>query len=276
MLNLAELLPVAREAADLGARHIRTHPPGRLTAKGDRDMASEVDYAVERALRRLLAERTPQIGFLGEEDGGSDLGRDATWVLDPLDGTANFVRGLPLCAVSLGLAYQGRAVLGVVALPYLDRTYWGGEGLGAWQDGRPAAPSAVTSLPEAMVALGDYGVGPGVAARNGVQLALTGALAGSAQRVRMLGSAAIDLVSVASGALDACIAFSNKPWDMMAGVAIARAAGASVVDADGTPHTFDSAATIAAPPGLVDQVLAAIAAARAGGSGTARPAPPSS
>ena len=263
MQNLDRLLAVAREAVEVATHHILSHPPGRLTTKGDRDMASEVDYAVERRLRDLLAERTPDIGFLGEEDGGADTDGAATWVLDPVDGTANFVRGLPLCAVSLGLAEHGRAVLGVVSLPYLGWTYWAADGAGAWRDGTAISASTVDTLTEAMVSVGDFGVGPGVTDRNAVQLALTADLAAGAQRIRMVGSAAIDLVGVASGALDACVAFSNKPWDTVAGVAIAREAGARVVDAHGHPHMLDSAATIAAAPALVDEILARVAAAGA-------------
>jgi myo-inositol-1(or 4)-monophosphatase len=87
---------------------MRTLKPGVLTGKGDRDMASEVDFAIERKLRAFLAARTPEIGFLGEEEGTTGNGDELTWSLDPVDGTVNFVHGSPLCAISLGLACSAR------------------------------------------------------------------------------------------------------------------------------------------------------------------------
>ncbi|MFE8941128.1 inositol monophosphatase family protein [Streptomyces sp. NPDC007872] len=106
------------------------------------------------------------------------------------------------------------------------------------------------SSAEAIVGLGDYAVGEQAAKRNEQRFVLTQLLAAKVLRVRMLGSAAIDLAWVASGHLDACVALSNHLWDVAAGVAIAREAGAAVIDIDGTPHTPSSRATIAVTPGL--------------------------
>jgi myo-inositol-1(or 4)-monophosphatase len=94
-------LAIARRAAAEAAEVIRTHAPGRLTEKGDRDPVSEVDLAVERFVRDFLHNKTPEIGFLGEEEGGNSSGHELLWVLDPIDGTVNFLHGSPLCAVSL-------------------------------------------------------------------------------------------------------------------------------------------------------------------------------
>jgi myo-inositol-1(or 4)-monophosphatase len=102
--DLLRLLAVATEAVALARDIVLSRKPGVVTAKGDRDIAPEVDYAVEKAVRSFLADRTPEINFLGEEEGRS-AGRsdELLWVLDPIDGTADFVRGIPLSAVSLGL-----------------------------------------------------------------------------------------------------------------------------------------------------------------------------
>ncbi|MEU5553916.1 inositol monophosphatase family protein [Micromonospora sp. NPDC047793] len=91
--------------------------PGALASKGDRDVISELDYAIERNLREFLKAETPEIGFLGEEEGSSGS-TSKRWVLDPIDGASNFVRGLPLCAVSLALVHGDEAVLGVIELPF--------------------------------------------------------------------------------------------------------------------------------------------------------------
>jgi myo-inositol-1(or 4)-monophosphatase len=250
----SSLLPVARRAAALGVRIITERDPGALTAKGDRDMASEVDFAVERAVRAFLAEHTPEIGFLGEEEGARDPGTELTWVLDPVDGTANFVHNIPLCGLSLGLARGDETVLGVIELPFLGLGYAGVRGGGATGNGRTLSVRAGDRLEGAIVAVGDYAVGAG-SELNPARLEITRLLAQRVQRVRMLGSAAVDLAWVGEGRLDACISLSNKPWDTAAGTLIAREAGADVIDLDGSPHTLRSSATIATAPGLRTQLL---------------------
>lgn len=267
-LPAAELLDVAQDAVDLAAGMLLTHLPGLLTAKGDRDMASEVDYAVERAVRSFLAERTPEVGFLGEEEGGfapdpavssaMDPARLA-WVLDPVDGTVNFVHGIPLVAVSLGLVAAGMPVLGVVDTPFLKRRYHAVRGEGAYADGRPIRASGVADLAQAVVAVGDYAVGDGAQEENADRLAITARLVPRAQRIRMLGSAAIDLVWLAEGRVDALVMLANKPWDTAAGVAIAREAGAVVVDRAGAPHTMTSGETLAGAPALIEEILPLVA-----------------
>lgn len=247
----ASALSVALRAVALGVDVVTSRAPGHVTAKGDRDMASEVDFEVERTLRAFLHEQTPEISFLGEEGGSEGPDNEWVWTLDPVDGTANFVHGLPLCAVSLALVNRGIPVVGVVSLPMLGRTYSAAHGEGAQVNGKPIRASGTEQLSDAIVAIGDYAVGPLAARKNADRFALTHLLADRVQRIRMLGSAAIDLVWVAEGLLDGCLALSNLPWDVNAGVVIAREAGAAVVDLDGRPHTSESTATIASAPGIV-------------------------
>jgi myo-inositol-1(or 4)-monophosphatase len=255
----ASLLPVALEAAEIASDLVRTRVPGLLTAKGDRDMASEVDYAVERAVRDYLKERTPNIAILGEEEGiTGDTSSDLLWAIDPVDGTANFVRSIPLCGFSLGLIERGRPVVGVIDLPFLGTRYHAAQHTGAYVGDRRIQASMTTDLKDAIVAIGDYAVGEDAEAKNRIRIALTERLAANVQRVRMLGSAAIDLAWVAEGKLDASITLSNKPWDTAAGVIIAREAGAQVTDQDGTDHTFTSTATIATAPAVAMEVAALI------------------
>ncbi|MFB4316565.1 inositol monophosphatase family protein [Actinomadura sp. 21ATH] len=257
------LLDVALGAADVARGLMVSRGPGVVTAKGDRDMASEVDYAVERAVREFLRERTPEIAVLGEEEGGS-ADAELLWAVDPVDGTANFVRGIPLCGFSLGLVRRGRPVVGVVDLPFLGTRYHAAEGLGAFEGGRPVRASATKDVRDAVVSIGDYSVDEGAEARNRVRLELTGRLAANVQRIRMVGSAAIDLAWVADGKLDACVILSNNPWDTAAGVAIAREAGAAVRDLDGSEHTTGSAATLAFAPGVRPELTALIGDVREG------------
>lgn len=261
MIPFADLLPVAREAADVAAQLFRSHQPQLVMAKGDRDMVTEVDLAIERTVRLFLAERTPAIAMLAEEEGVSGDPTGLTWVLDPIDGTANFVHGSPLCGISLGLIRRGRPVLGVIDLPLIGTRYTAVAGGGAFANDQPIRASTTGSMAEAMVCIGDYAVGHQAARRNRLRLAVTRRLSERVQRVRMHGSAAIDLAWLAHGRTDGMITLSNKTWDMAAGVIIAREAGAQVVDKDGSEHGRRSSATIAASPALIPHLVDLVRAA---------------
>ncbi len=261
------LLPVAFHAADTASEMMRTQRPTSVTEKSDRDLVSDVDLAIERAIRSYLHEATPGIGFLGEEEGRTgDPGTGWLWTLDPIDGTSNFAHGLPLCATSLALLRDGRPVLAVIDAPFLHQRFHAIEGHGAYTGTRPMKASTTDRLRDAVVAIGDYAVGNGADRKNEIRLAATIQLAARVHRVRMLGTAALDLAWVADGRLDASVTLGNQPWDTAAGVLLAREAGATVVDADGLPHDLDSAATIAAPAALLNQLIPLIRAADLTGS----------
>ena len=138
MTTMQSLLSLAVEAVNRSAEIVRTARPGAITAKGDRGMASDVDLRVERDTRAFLRTAAPAIGFLGEED-GHEGDRERYWALDPVDGTANFVRDIPLCAVSLALIDHGRPVVGVISLPFLGQLYTAELGPGRVGE-RSAAP----------------------------------------------------------------------------------------------------------------------------------------
>ncbi|MFB4272256.1 inositol monophosphatase family protein [Nonomuraea sp. GTA35] len=264
-IDARSLLPIGEQAVQIASEIIRTKAPGIVTAKGDRDMATEVDYAVEHAVREFLARETPEIGFLGEEEGGSRLGDGLMWALDPVDGTANFLHGIPLCGVSLGLVDKDAPTLGVIDLPFLNLRYAAAEEAGAAVNGSAIQVGDARDLRSAIVAIGDYAVGENAEERNRPRFALTEELAGRVQRIRMFGSAAIDLAWVAHGRIDAAIMLSNNPWDTAAGVIIAREAGATVIDLDGSPHSMTAQATIAASPKLVADLVELITEARKAG-----------
>jgi myo-inositol-1(or 4)-monophosphatase len=254
--DLGELMSVALTAADAARRIVHARGPAVITEKADRDLVSDIDVAVEREVRAYLREATPDIEFLGEEEGGDgDPGTGWRWVLDPIDGTSNFARGLPLCAISLALTHDGHSVLGVIDAPFLAVRYHAVEGGGAWNGDRRLAVRTTADLRDAIVAMGDYATGHDAHRQNQAQLAATSRLVPRVQRIRMLGTAALDLAWLAEGRLDASITLTNPPWDMAAGVIIAREAGAMVVDMDGSPHSLRSAATIAGVPRLIPQIL---------------------
>jgi myo-inositol-1(or 4)-monophosphatase len=253
-------LAVARRAAGEAAELVRTHAPGRLTEKGDRDPASEVDLAVERFVRDFLHNKTPEIRFLGEEEGGHPTGHGLLWMLDPIDGTVNFLHGFPLCAVSLSLFDADTVVAAVIDLPFIGTQYTAILGQGAYADDRRLRVSQTSTLANALISIDQYAFGDDAERKNRLRLRLTERLAHDAQRVRMLGASAIDLAWTAEGRLDACIMLGNKPWDTSAGVLIAREAGARVLDQDGSEHSPQSLFTIAVTPTLEADLMAAVQA----------------
>lgn len=161
----------------------------------------------------------------------------------------------------LALLRDGRPVLAVIDVPFLGERYHPIEGKGAYTGTRPLKASTTTRLRDAVVAIGDYATGDGADRKNELRLAATIQLTPRVHRIRMLGTAAVDLAWVADGRLDASVTLGNKPWDTVAGVLIAREAGAAVTDADGQPHDLNSAATIAAAPALISQLIPLIQAA---------------
>ncbi|TNC23563.1 inositol monophosphatase family protein [Amycolatopsis alkalitolerans] len=255
MADHQELLPVAREAVAIARRIVRERAPVSVIAKGDRDLVTDVDLAVEEAVREFLTGETPEIGILGEEHGRTGPSDGLWWALDPVDGTANFARGIPLCGVSLGLVEARCAVLAAIDLPFLDVTYTAVEGHGAFACDERIHVSGATDLADAAIAIGDFAVGEGAEVKNRARLALLAALGARAQRIRMFGTAAVDLAWVAQGRLEATVILANLPWDTLAGVLLVREAGGFVLDGDGTGHTVDSAATIAVCPGLKAELM---------------------
>lgn len=258
----AHRLHIAEQAVAMASEMVHTTTPGHAMTKGDRDMVTDLDIAIERRIRAFLAEQTPQIGFLGEEQGGDTLETGTpTWVLDPIDGTANLLHHNPLCAISLALVADGEPQIGVVEHPLLRGRYTALKDHGGYCDNARLHGGTAKRLTDAIIGIGDYAVGPDAADRNKTRLAFTQALAPRAQRIRMLGSVATDLTWAASGRLDGSLCFSNKPWDTAAGTLIAREAGLAVLDLDGTPHSTTSTGTLAAPGQIADELLELLSAA---------------
>ena len=257
----AGLLLAAERAVDLGARIMRQGRShiGALIAKGDRDFATEIDLHIESAIKASLAEATPEIPFLGEEEGGETNPERARWVLDPIDGTINFARDIPLCAISLSLLVAGEPVLGIVDAPFLGERFIARQGEGAFLNGNPITIFELPGLHEAIIGIADFKVGVGSEEENRVHLAVLARLAHQTLRVRMLGSAALDLAWLACGRLNATLMLSNLAWDVTAGLLLVREAGGFVYDYDGSPHTADSRYTIASVPSLVEPVRQIIA-----------------
>jgi myo-inositol-1(or 4)-monophosphatase len=252
------LLGVAERAVGDAAELLRTRSPERLRLKGDRDPASDVDLAIERSVRAYLRERTPDIGFLGEEEGGGVPAAGPCWVLDPIDGTVNFLHSYPLCAIALVLIDGGASQAAVIDLPLLGLRYTAVADGGAYAGARRLRGSTTGSLREALVSIDQYTFGPDAERVNGRRHELVAALAERVQRVRMIGASTIDLAWTAEGRLDACVMLGNKPWDTAAGVLVAREAGVRVLDLDGADHSLVSSGVVAVTAGLETELMAVV------------------
>jgi len=250
------LLLVAGGAVDNAARLLvqGRSQLGGLLAKGDRDYASRVDFQIEDSIRSALARATHTIPFLGEERGGQP---DAPllWVLDPVDGTTNFIKGSPLCAISLALLSGGQPIFGIVDVPLLRERYVARAGGGAYLNGTRLQMPDVDRLADAVVGITDFAVADDRLVENPIHLELLARLATRVLGVRVHGSAALDLAWLASGRLGASIMLSNRAWDVSAGILLAREAGGLAYDRDGSEHGLESRFTIASAPNLKSSLL---------------------
>ncbi|WP_067514177.1 inositol monophosphatase family protein [Nocardia puris] len=251
------LLEVARRAVSGGVSIVDSRNVGSVSSKGDRDYVTDIDIAVQESVRAFLSSAAPHIAFLSEEDRGHELEGELLWALDPIDGTSNFIHGLPLYGISLALLENNQPTIGVIAMPALRVEYYAATGMGAYRNGERVRVGDASHLSESIVSIGDYAVGKGAVERNRPRLSLTALLAARAERIRMFGSAAFDLVCVADGRTDGCVILSNNPWDIAAGTVIVRESGGVVLDSDGSTHDIGSRHTIAGN-GLTAKELVAL------------------
>lgn len=228
------------------------------------DPVTVVDTETERLLRDRLAQLRSGDAILGEEGGGptdpaSVRSGAVTWVLDPIDGTVNFVYGIPAYSVSVAAQIDGVSVAGAVADVVGGRLYSAGRGLGAYvtdaEGTRRLRCSAVDELSLALVGTGFAYSGR----RRAVQAQLVSRILPVVRDVRRIGSAALDLCMVAAGRLDAYYEHGLHVWDAAAGALIAAEAGARVVLPEPGDPDADSALVVAAAPAITDELLAVLA-----------------
>jgi len=220
----------------------------QVSRKGPADFVSAADKKAEEIIRKALEKARPGYGFLLEE-GGEVVGSDRThrFIIDPLDGTLNFLHGIPHFAVSIGLERDGRLRAGVVFDPIRNELFWAEEGQGAWIDNRRLRVGARRKLSEAVVTTGIPQLGI-----NGAELFLDelARVRSEVAAVRRFGSAALDLAWVAAGRFDGFWERGLSPWDIAAGFLLVREAGGMIVGLDKTDAfkgSFVAANTSLAP-----------------------------
>jgi myo-inositol-1(or 4)-monophosphatase len=229
MPDLGELLEIAREAASLAAAVHRGARAGSLDIKTKAspvDLVTAIDSEAERQLVAAIRRARPDDAILGEE--GTDLrgSSGVRWILDPLDGTTNFIYGYAAHAVAVGVEIDGQRRVGVVHDTYHERVYTGIVGVGARCENRPIAVRAETVLARALIGTG---FSPSLEVRE-TQGQVLRHLLPLVRDVRRSGCPALDLCAVASGTLDGFYESGLGRWDIAAGAAIAEAAGATVIE----------------------------------------------
>jgi myo-inositol-1(or 4)-monophosphatase len=236
-------LAAAHAAVDEAVAILRAERsrPHTRTDKAAKDYVTEVDLASEAAMKSALAASTPEIGFYGEEGGGADLHSGRVWVADPLDGTINYATGSPLCGVMLGLLEDGVPVLGVIDLPFLGVRVHSG------------AVTDVDSFADGIIGMGDAFHRGGE--RFDAFLDLTATVHRHALRFRCVGAASVLWTWLVSGQIQGMVLAHNNPYDVVAGHAIARSAGAIVTDYAGAPLTLGSSGAMAAVPGVQPELV---------------------
>lgn len=247
---LDELLEIALAAAGAAGALLLDGRPEHLsvaaTKSAPTDVVTEMDLAAERLLVHEILGRRPDDGLLGEEGASAAGTSGVRWIVDPLDGTVNYLYGLPSWAVSVAAEYRGRVVAGVVAAPHRREVFQAVLGRGASVNGRALRVRPAPPLAEALVATG-FGY---VRERRAHQGEVARALLPEVRDLRRAGSAAIDLCDLAAGRLDGYYERGLNPWDYAAGALAAAEAGALVGGRPGEPHSPEL--TVAAAPGVFE------------------------
>jgi myo-inositol-1(or 4)-monophosphatase len=232
----------------------------RVDKKGAIDLVTEVDVAIEREFRTMIADRFPDHVVLGEEMGGSDdVPEGPCWVFDPIDGTTNFAHGLPIFCSSLALEIGGVAEIAAVYDPTRRELFTAERGGGAFLNGAPLRASSAETLLESVLVTGfPYDVHSRVQEIVG----LFGEFVGRARAVRRLGSAAIDLCYVAAGRMDGFWERDLKPWDIAGGALLVSEAGGRLTNFDGHPFRSRGRDVVASNGRIHDEMLQVIAGHR--------------
>lgn len=254
MIRFAEQAARAAGALILAGRQPLER--GAVDHKGAVDLVTEVDLACEALIREILGAATPGIPVHAEEGGGAATAT-TRWIVDPLDGTTNFVHDFPSYAVSIGLQLDGQLTAGVIYDPLRDHCYRATLGGGAWLGEQRLRVSRTPSLDLALVA---SGFAYDRRERPDFYLDFVRAFLVRAQGFRRAGAAAMDLAHLAAGRLDGFWEFQLNPWDVAAGVLLIQEAGGRVTDVAGGPLDLDRPRVLASNGGpLHDEMLAVIA-----------------
>ena len=244
-LSFAQLASTAARAA-VAAGSLLAKRVGRprtvRTKRSAIDLVTEVDRASERLIHNMLLRAEPTFGFLGEEDGERRGPTAYRWIVDPLDGTNNFVHGLPIFGVSIGLEHRGRMVVGVIYDPMRRELFTAMRGGGAFLNGRRIRVSSVRRLARSLVSTG---FSSSFLTRDEPYLGWFRAVQRRSHGVRRVGSTVWCLAAVAAGRMEGFYERDLWPWDIAAGMLIVEEAGGRVTNLDGQPPALTKGQLVA-------------------------------
>lgn len=253
LLNIA--VSAARQAGEIILRHMEQVDHLKITAKEGQEYFSEVDIKAEQAIINAIHKAYPDHSILAEESGLNERQEDFTWIIDPLDGTSNYLHGFPFFSVSIALKIKGRIEHGVIYDPLRHECFAASRGRGARLNDRRVRVSK-------QIQLGASLLGAGIPFRDVAlgqrYLPTFTALLGKCAGVRRTGSAALDLAYVASGRLDGFWEIGLRPWDIAAGTLLIREAGGLVSDAQGGDDFLKSGDVVAGTPKVFKALLQAV------------------
>lgn len=250
------LLQIAKKLAhDAGKMAMKYQEKGfSVESKGGNPInyVTEADKAVEAFILKTIESNFPDHSILSEERGAVEKGGEYKWIIDPIDGTSNFVHGIPIFVISIAVIHKGKPIIGVVELPGLKETFWAQEGQGAYLGSKRIQVSKQNSMQKGLFATGfSYD-------RNSIQfkknMELFEHFYKMSNGIRRLGSAALDLCFVAAGRYEGFWEYNLEPWDVAAGKIIVEEAGGMVTNMDGSTFNPKTKAILASN-GLVHQEM---------------------
>jgi myo-inositol-1(or 4)-monophosphatase len=261
MSSAMHLLSLAESAARAAAAFLRTverpADPAAWTVKGQNDFVTEVDRRSERIIAEVLLAGTPEARIVGEELSPSLVTDRLAWIVDPLDGTTNYLHGYPAASVSIAAAVDGVLEAGVVLRLEPDCCFSASRGGGAWLDGRQLHVSTIREPAHALIGTGFPFKHPEALPRYQAQFAR---IMRATSGIRRAGSAALDLADVAAGRFDGFWELQLAPWDVAAGTLLVREAGGLVTNLEGRDLLIGHGPVVAGNPAIHPWLLAVLAA----------------
>ena len=251
MANIA--LRVARKAADFIAQSFDRPEERDIQTKGHNDFVSDVDKHAEQIIITGIQSAYRNHSILAEESGASETDSDYTWIIDPLDGTLNFLQGIPHFAISIGVMRGKHLEHGVIVDPIRNEEFVASRGYGAQLNGKRIRVSNKTKLNECVLGTG---IPPGsVEKRLDSYMGGLHDLSREVRGIRRAGSAALDLAYVAAGRTDGFWEFGLSKWDIAAGIVLVREAGGFIADVAGGESYWETGDIVAAPPRILKQIV---------------------
>jgi myo-inositol-1(or 4)-monophosphatase len=256
LTNIAnQVIEIAKQAGDFIRQERKTFDSDKIEYKGLNDMVSYVDKTAERIIVEGLRKVLPEAGFVTEEKTTTTIGERYNWIIDPLDGTTNFIHGLPAFSVSIALKEYDELVLGVVYEINQDECFYAWKDAPAYLNGKEISVSKNTTVGTSLLATGfpyyDFG-------KQAAYIELFAELMKSSHGLRRIGSAAVDLAYTACGRFDAFYEYNLNAWDVAAGIVIVKQAGGQIVNFKGGSEVLETRELLATNGKITEELLTSI------------------